>query len=68
MGDDLSKQEVIKRLCRITEKVCKEKFEYEIPADCFCGSNSLSGAASRYRFDEQILKFIEDAVQEKIGR
>lgn len=61
----MNKQEVIERLCKLTSKVANEKFKWDLPADCVCGVRSLSGAD--YRFDERVLKFIEDAVEVALG-
>lgn len=32
----MTKDEVIERLCKLTTKVMRERFAYNIPADCFC--------------------------------
>lgn len=60
----MDKQEVLTKLCMIANKVM-DHFEYQYSADCFCGSNTLCGHS--FRFDEEILKFIEAAVDKQIA-
>ncbi len=58
--EKLTKDDVIRRLCSLTSKVMRERFNYKVPADCLCND----GPADPYgfRFSDQVLKFVEDAV------
>jgi len=62
----MNKDQVIKRLCALSSNVGSRKFKSSIPHDCFCedGKNSCFS----FQFDEQIIEFIEQAVNEKLNR
>ncbi len=57
----MTKAEVIARLCGLSSRVMNVKFSADIPADCFC-SEGRYGPIGNYQFDEQIVEFIEHAV------
>lgn len=65
----MTKDEVIVRFCSLASKV-RSRFTPSIPADCFCGQpkDDLDHAFFRaigmgyFRFDEQVMTFIEGAV------
>lgn len=57
----MEKQEVIERLCDLCADV-GEHFEYYYAADCFCDDDDKD-----FRFEEEVLEFIENAVKEKIS-
>ena len=58
------KQDVIERLCKLAAKV-GEHYEYQYAHDCFCHQSEQS--LMDFRFEEEILEFIEEAVESKIG-
>ena len=63
----MSKKEwVIEQFCKISEFVGRVKFDHEHSYDCFCGKTEC-GDSYDYRYDEEVLKFIADAVNEKIA-
>ena len=43
-----------------------KKFKYTIPADCFCNEFPRSKIKNHFCFDEKIIEFIEEAVEEKL--
>jgi hypothetical protein len=62
----MKKQEVIEKLCELCDHVADKKFGWELSADCFCGKKKI--ADEHFKFDEEILNFISEAVEEKILR
>jgi hypothetical protein len=69
MGSKLLTQDQVKaRFCDLSRKVMAEKFSYDFAADCFCGSNPMSGILDEYRFEKEIMEFIEQAVEEKLAK
>ena len=58
------KEMVIQRFCKLSEKVMKDIYNYEYPADCFCGENKIPD--EHFIFSENIMRFIEDAVNTSI--
>jgi len=66
MSDIRNKQEVIERLCDLATNVGEIQFKFSEHHDCFCGMNPLGSVD--YRMGEAVIKFIEDAVYEKLGR
>ena len=68
----MTKDEVLKRLCRLSARVDDEVFHFDSPADCFCGQSEPSLArdlfvGDDYRYDETVLAFIEHAVEQAIA-
>jgi hypothetical protein len=66
----MTKKEVKRRLCVLATKVMNEKFRANIPADCFCGMSipsSFGFGEEDYQFDEQIILFIENAVNQALS-
>ncbi len=60
----MTQQQVIERYCMLSAKVAEEVFDYQHAADCFC---KPAPSGWEYRYEEAVIKFIEDAVQEKIA-
>jgi hypothetical protein len=60
----LSKEDVLTRLCKLCATVQHERFDYSLPADCFCGHDR----SVRYLFDAAIIEFIEATVAEKLAQ
>ena len=58
------KEQVIARFCKLSERVMKDVYHYEYPADCFCGENKIPD--EYFIFSENVMKFIEDAVNASI--
>lgn len=61
----MEKQEVIERFCQLSRKVNKEIFKFHRAADCFCNHVPQ---LSNFQFEEEVIKFIEDSVQEAINK
>jgi hypothetical protein len=62
----MTKEQVIKRFCKLSNQVMNEVFHFKIPADCFCSENPLNDFD--FQFSEGIVKFIELAVSQEIER
>jgi hypothetical protein len=60
----LGREDVLERFCDLSMVVMEEVFQCTIPADCFCGQRHPSYT----QFDDEILEFIEEAVEEAIER
>jgi len=67
-------QEAIRRMCELQTEVW-EKINNGEAADCFCGEKGFWGAegyggtfAEGYRNDGSAIRFIEDAVREKLSK
>jgi hypothetical protein len=68
----LTKDQVVRRFCQLATRVMSERFEDKLPADCFCGQSAPIPVGRAmlfqllsmddYRFDEEVLRFIERAV------
>jgi hypothetical protein len=67
----MTRDEVVKRFCRLATRVASEHFDSMEASDCFCESpdnSELKRAVfaplgmDDYRFSERILTFIEEAV------
>ncbi len=62
-GDVVNREdEVIKELCKIASEI-GEHLKHAVPHDCFCINKSHDYS---FRFDDDILEFIENAVKDKI--
>lgn len=61
---NLDKSEVIQRFCKLASKVGEVKFKHKIPHDCFCKEKCYN--QNYFQFDEEVLEFIEDAVNDKL--
>ena len=59
-----NKEEVVTRLCMICTEVQHYKYQYDVPADCFCEKAEVP--VDQFQFDLDVLKFIEDAVHAKL--
>ena len=57
----MNRQGVITRFCILSAFVMQEKFDCQIPADCFCGSQ-----VENFQFSEKIMEFIEQAVRDSL--
>lgn len=70
----LTKEEVLKRLCKLSTKIATEIYRNHFAADCFCGQSSpsiyraLFVGADDYRFETEVLEFLESAVEEKMEK
>jgi hypothetical protein len=62
----MTKDEVIAQLCMITSDIGERVFKHALAHDCFCGANETPNPC--FNFDRKILKFICDAIKEKIER
>lgn len=60
----MTRADIIQALCLLQAKVCEEVIGYHEPNDCFCEG----GAAISFRSSGTALKFITDAVNEKLSR
>jgi hypothetical protein len=60
----LSKELVLERLCVMSTEVMEKVYRYQIPADCFCGKQDFGD----FQFDDEILEFIEKAVEDAIEK
>lgn len=60
----MKRNEIIKAYCELSTKIMKEKFNYKIPADCFCENYDQDN----FQFDQSIVDFVIAAVDEKIKR
>ncbi len=58
-----TKEETIERLCKIVTKV-GEHFEHTYAHDCFC--HEADPNWDDFRCDDEVLDFIEEAVNEKL--
>jgi len=63
----MDKNTVLKRLCAVATQVGAEVFKEQRAHDCFCGTNPGVTDAN-FSFEEEVLDFIETAVQEKQER
>lgn len=61
---NLDKSEVLQRFCEIASYVGMAKFKHKIPHDCFCRDSNSD--QENFQFDEEVLEFIADAVNEKL--
>lgn len=64
----MEKQEVISRFCDLSRLVIQVKYDYSIPADCFCGQNGGFEIMGGFQYSEKVILFIEQAVKEKLGK
>jgi hypothetical protein len=61
----LAQDEVVKRLCNVCSKVrAAMSKENSVASDCFCGQSVPDPQG--FQFDSKVLKFIEDAVAERM--
>ena len=60
----LTKDEIVKQLCELCTDVNSRVFDYTVATDCFCNKPE----DENYRFDEEVLEFIKEAIEEKIKR
>ena len=58
----MNKQQVIERLCKLASKVNEEVYGWSIASDCLCKES----ADENFRFDEEVIAFIEQSVMESI--
>lgn len=67
----MTRDQVLERFCNLTTEVMKKRFNAMEAADCFCGTQDLTAyfkAGCTYQFSEKIVKYIEDAVREKLQK
>jgi len=60
----MTRLEVLNELCSIASSVGRH-FEHRIASDCFCAGAAI--APNGYQFDPMIIRFIREAVSEKIA-
>jgi hypothetical protein len=61
----MTKEQTIERFCKLSEQVASsQKFNWMHPADCFC-TNRCNGF--NFQFSEEIMYFIEKAVQKELN-
>ena len=60
----IDREEVTIRLCELAVKVGKTKFKYVLAHDCFCSERS--GNDKDFRFDEDVLDYIVEAVNMRL--
>lgn len=75
--EKIARNEVVKRFCQLAMEVSRTHFNHTEAADCFCGQSAegyeLNKAAMEmlgmgdYRFSDKVIKFIEEAVSEKLA-
>jgi len=67
---NMTRQEVIRRLCVLQEEVSRHLADYDNAADCFCKKGGFWIGAyysdAEYRNDGVSLEWIEHAVRDKI--
>lgn len=61
----MDKSEVIEALCILANEAGEHRFNHTVASDCFC---QYSGPDESFLFDEEVLQFIKDAVDEKLNR
>jgi hypothetical protein len=59
----MTRQEVITRLCELVSLVNAEVFQFRVASDCFCEEGNVN-----FQFEEEVIRFIEDAVKEKLEK
>ncbi len=60
-----TKDEVIKRICELAGQVGYH-LQNKYAADCFCAESEQP--PEYFRFEPEIMKFIEEAIQEKMNK
>jgi len=58
----MTKKEVIERFCALAGKVGIAAFDNTKASDCFCDERNL------FQFDDEVIEFIEAAVEEKLAK
>jgi len=56
----MTRQDVLKRFCQLSDDVMTKVFMCRVAADCFCRKDK------HFNFSAEVVKFIEEAVREKI--
>lgn len=64
---NISKQEVVKQLCKLTTTVGSVEFGHTSPYDCFC-EEYRAFLGEDFRFDQEIIDYIKDAVYSKLSK
>lgn len=60
----MKRQDVLEALCSLASRINCDVFDYKYASDCFCDLEK----SAHYSFDEKIIDFIEQAVNEKIRK
>ncbi len=65
----MTKSEIITKFCELSANVGKQ-LQHQHAHDCFCEHANLRPDSPyvSFQFEEAVLKFIEDAVNEKIAK
>lgn len=73
LHNNVSQSQVLERLCKLSAQVRIVAFNGHVAADCFCGQPDASAWESlvkaiddRYQFDEGVIRFIEQAVEQAL--
>lgn len=61
----MTKDQVIERFCNLATTVNSKKFNFTRAADCFCHQ---SDEQANFQFEEEVICFIEDAVEKELTR
>lgn len=61
----MTKQEVLERFCSLSALVAQQAFNWEKPADCFCGAKK---EGEGWEFSEDVIALIESAVKCSIAK
>lgn len=61
---NLTREQTIEQLCELASTVGAIKFNHNIPHDCFC--TLAEGNFSSFQFDQAIIDYIKEAVDEKL--
>lgn len=64
----MKRDEVIERFCDLASDVGRHVYNSQYAHDCFCGSSFMQFISGEFRFDTEIMEFVEAAVYEKIAR
>lgn len=59
----MTKQEIIEKFCALSTRVAEKVYGHKLPSDCFCKE---SDSDEEFRFDDEVFKFIHDAVNRAI--
>jgi hypothetical protein len=61
----MTQKQVIIGFCCLSKQIAGEAFDFQEPADCFCGDKPID---VNFQFSQKVMDFIKIAVKEKIQR
>ena len=65
----MKRKELLKALCELASDVGRKAYHSKYAYDCFCKYRQKEkGTCYTFSFDNKILRYIEDAVAEKLER